>query len=71
MAKAKKPPKILNRIVDRVLAYRLKPKTKQAEKRQERRNDANRDSPDPEGAPAMEAGVTDHVWSLEEIANLE
>jgi hypothetical protein len=27
-------------------------------------------SPNPESHPAMEAGVTDHVWSLEEVVGL-
>lgn len=40
----KKPPEVLNRIVDRVLAYKPKPKSKPAKKRARRKKKAQRES---------------------------
>jgi hypothetical protein len=40
----KKPPAVLDRIVDRVLAYRPKAKSKKAKKRQRRAKKAQRES---------------------------
>ena len=39
-----KPPKVLDKVADVVLAYRPKPKSKPAKKRQRRRRKAQRDS---------------------------
>jgi len=40
----KKPPEVLNRIVDRVLAYKPKPKSKPAKERARRKKKAQRES---------------------------
>lgn len=40
----KKPPKVLDRVVDAVLAYRPKAKTKKAKKRQRARKKVQRES---------------------------
>jgi len=40
----KKSPEVLNRIVDRVLAYKPKPKSKPAKKRARRKKKAQRES---------------------------
>ena len=40
----KNPPEVLNRIVDRVLAYKPKPKSKSAKKRARRKKKAQRES---------------------------
>lgn len=40
----KKPPEVLNRIVDRVLAYRPKPKSRPANKRARRKKKVQRES---------------------------
>ena len=39
-----KPPKILDKVADAILAYHPKPKSKPAKKRQRRRRKAQRDS---------------------------
>jgi hypothetical protein len=41
---SKKPPAVLDRIVDKVLSYRPKPKSKPAKKRARRKKKAQRES---------------------------